>query len=486
MNILLVLPILLPILAGAILPKLKGVNLKTFVTAVMAINTALVVLIVSLGDISIRLLSITPQLSLFLQVDNLSRFFILLAAGLWLLVTFYTFGYIKADDRQAGFYRYYLLSYGVIIGATLSGNLVTLYLFYEFMTLFTYPLVTYNGDKAAIKAGNKVLVYSFFGAGLTLAAMFFAARFGMTFDFVAGGTLDMAAVAGSESLALFLFFVAFIGFGVKAYIFPLFDWVPSAYPEVPSPAAALFSGVVSKVAILAILRLTLYVFGADFIMGTWVQNVLLVLTITTVFLGSMSAFREKLFKRRLAYSSVSQLSYIMFGIVLLSPVALLGSMLHVVAHGVIKVVLFLAAGAMIQQTGKTMVDDFKGAGKSMPITLWCFTLGSIALIGIPPTLGFLSKWYLAVGGLATTAPALGMLGAGMLLISALLTGGYLIPIFAGAFFPGYKFDYTKLVKNEPKKFITIPLIILAALALLFGIFPGILMNFIDSISAMLF
>ena len=484
MNILLILPILIPILAGALLPKLR-VNIKTFVTAVMVLNTALVVAVVALGDMSIRILSITPQLSFFLQADSLSRFFILLAAGLWLIVTFYTFGYIKEDERQAGFYRYYLLSYGVIVGATLSGNMVTLYLFYEFMTLFTYPLVTYNGDKAALRAGRKVLVYSFFGAGLTLAAMFVAANFGTSFDFAAGGTLDMAAIAGNETLMLAIFLIAFIGFGVKAYIFPLFDWVPSAYPEVPSPAAALFSGVVSKVAILAIIRLTFYVFGADFIMGTWVQNTLLVLTITTVFLGSMSAFREKLLKRRLAYSSVSQLSYIMFGIILLGPVALLGALLHVMAHGVVKVVLFLSSGAVTMQTGKTMVDEFKGIGKSMPVTMWCFTLASIALIGIPPTIGFLSKWYLAVGGLETTL-FLGTLGAGMLLVSALLTGGYLIPIFSGAFFPGYKFDYGTVVKKEPTKFITIPLVILAALAFVFGFFPGIITGFIDSISVMLF
>ncbi|MCL2377083.1 MAG: proton-conducting membrane transporter, partial [Defluviitaleaceae bacterium] len=259
-----------------------------------------------------------------------------------------------------------------------------------------------------------------------------------------------------------------------------------SYPEAPSPAASLLSGVVSKVAVLAIIRLIFYGFGVDFIYGTWAQTVLVCIILLTVFSGSMLAYKEKLFKRRLAYSSVSQLSYVLFGVILLNPIGFLGAMLHIIFHAIIKITLFLSAGAVIHKTGKQYVHELRGIGKAMPITMWCFTIAAVSLVGIPPTGGFISKWYLAMGGISSIYPVLGIVGAGILLVSALLTGGYLITIFANAFFPGAKFDYSNLVKTEADKSMTIPLIVLAALCLLLGIFPGLIINFIDRISAMIF
>ena len=490
MHTWLLLPILLPIAAGGFLLLRPGKSCgmrRNYIASVVTLNTIFVLFIVSLGDIEIRTLQITPDtINLYLKLDDLARFFLILASGIWILVTFYSFEYMKNDKKESVFFAFFLITYGVILGACLAGNFFTLYLFYELMTLFTYPLVVQNGSPEAMKAGTKYLMYSFFGAALTLIAFVFVANFGITTDFVAGGVLDPAIISGNEGALLFIFLLAFMGFGCKAYIWPLFEWVPASYPIAPSPAAALLSGVVSKVAVLAIIRTTFYLFGVDFLSGSWVQTVLICITLLTVFLGSMLAYKEKLFKKRLAYSSVSQLSYVLFGIVLLNPIAFLGAMLHVLFHAIIKVVLFLSAGAVISQTGKRYVHELRGIGKAMPVTMWCFTIAAVSLVGIPPTIGFVSKWFLAIGGIESNHPSLGIVGAGILLISALLTGGYLITIFANAFFPGSKFNYETLEKREPGKGMTIPLVILASLCLLLGIFPGMIMAFIDGISALLF
>jgi len=199
----------------------------------------------------------------------------------------------------------------------------------------------------------------------------------------------------------------------------------------------------------------------------------------------MLAYKEKLLKRRLAYSSVGQLSYILFGLILLNPIAFLGAMLHVVFHGMIKVVLFLSAGVIEQQTGLQYVDQMRGVGKRMPITMWCFAIAAVSLVGAPPTGGFLSKWNLALGSIGSSYPTLGIVGAGVLIISALLTAGYLIPVFATAFFPGSDFNYEKVQKAEPGISMTIPLCALSALCVLLGMFPGVIIAAIRGISALL-
>jgi len=283
-----------------------------------------------------------------------------------------------------------------------------------------------------------------------------------------------------------VFFLAFIGFGCKAGMWPLHAWLPTAHPVAPAPASALLSGVITKAGVLAIIRITYFTFGMDFVYGSWVHTTLMCMTLFTVFMGSMLAFKEKLLKRRLAYSTVSQVSYVLFGLTILSATGFMGAMLHIIFHAVIKNVLFLAAGAIIYKTHKTYVYELKGIGKAMPITMWCFTIASLALVGIPPTAGVVSKWYLAMGGITSIHPVLGTVGAGILLVSALLTGGYLITIFATAFFPGANFDYKSLKSTEPNALMTVPLIILSACCVIFGMFPIPLMNFISKIAAPLF
>ena len=244
----------------------------------------------------------------------------------------------------------------------------------------------------------------------------------------------------------------------------------------------MLSGVITKAGVLGILRVVFFLVGPDFLRGTWVQGLSMGLALVTVFLGSMLAFKESLLKKRLAYSTVSQVSYVLFGLFTLTPLGFVGALLHVVCHSLIKNTLFMGAGAIIEKTGKTRADELTGIGKQMPIVIWCFTLVSVALIGIPPTGGFVSKWYLANGSLSMGAGVYAWLGPVVLLVSALLTAGYLLPISTRGFFPGDKADLAALPKAEPTALMTVPMIALTALAVLIGMFPGTFISFFLSIA----
>ena len=209
----------------------------------------------------------------------------------------------------------------------------------------------------------------------------------------------------------------------------------------------------------------------------------MILTLITVFMGSMMAFKEQILKKRLAYSTVSQVSYILFGLSVMNISGMTGGLAHFVFHSVVKNCLFLVAGVVIYKTGKTTVKELRGIGKQMPITMWCFTLVSITLVGIPPTSGFVSKWYLAMGSLETGMSALSWIGPVVLLLSAMLTAGYLLPISIQAFFPGQDFDYKNIEKKEPSLCMTVPLILYTAAAVLLGMFPEPFINFLQNIAA---
>jgi len=274
-----------------------------------------------------------------------------------------------------------------------------------------------------------------------------------------------------------------VGFGVKAGLFPLHGWLPTAHPVAPAPASAVLSGVITKAGVLGSLRVVYYLAGADFLRGSWVQFAWMGLTLFTVFLGSMMAYREDLLKKRLAYSTVSQVSYVLFGLSTMTEMGFVGAMLHIVFHSVIKNTLFMTAGAVIHQTGKTRVSELRGIGKQMPVTMWCFIIVSAGLIGIPPTAGFVSKWYLAGGAIATEAGAFAWMGPVVLLISAILTAGYLLSIAIKGFFPGADYDYSALEKAEPDWKMLLPLIVLAFAALGLGMFPGALIDFAGNIAS---
>lgn len=479
-------PIILPILAGVLLlvgkePKRR--RSLVWYTGTVLVASALPALGLIWGkEVSFTLFFLTGRLPVYFHIDSIGKIFASIVTVVWVAAGFFSFEYMKKEEAQKRFFGFYLIVYGVLMALNFSGNLITFYMFYEMMTLLSMPLVLHERTKEAVMAGLKYLFYSFCGAYMVLFGLYFVYRYANTLSFTAKGVLDSSLMAGQEGLLLTAAFFMVLGFSVKAGMFPFHGWLPVAHPVAPAPASAVLSAIIVKCGVLGIIRVVFFIFGADFLRGTWVQTVMLILSLVTVFMGSMLAYIEKGLKKRLAYSTVSQVSYILFGIFMLDPSSVTGSLLHVVFHAFIKCCLFLCAGAVIYQTGKHRVDELTGIGKEMPATIWCFTICSLALIGIPPASGFISKWYLCVGALHTKLAVFSWLGPVVLLVSALLTAGYLLPVTIRGFFPGADYDYASLVKKEPVKTMLVPMAVLAALALILGIVPESLIQGFSAIT----
>ena len=483
-NIWLILAVFLPIACGVLIlffPGLKKRNLLLGVSFLsLAVSMLCVLAVAAGGEAELHLLQFGGSLEVYFHVDPLGRVFAAVITVVWLMAGIFSCEYMKHEKEEKRYFGFYVLVYGVLMALCFSGNLVTYYMFYEMMTLTTLPLIMHNKSREAIMAGLKYLFYSLCGAYLVLFGIYFLNRYAGTLDFTAGGS-GLEAAGGHSALMLAVVFLMILGFGVKAGMFPMHAWLPTAHPVAPAPASAVLSGLVVKLGVLGIVRVIFYVVGPEVIRGTWVQTAWLTLTLITVFMGSMLAYREKVMKKRLAYSTVSQISYILFGLALLNPEAMTGSLLHVVFHACIKSCLFLSAGAVIYKTGRTRVDELTGIGKEMPVTAWCYTFASLALVGIPPASGFISKWYLAGGSLESGIPVFSWLGPVILLVSALLTAGYLLPITIRGFLPGADYDYEGLQKKEPSGVMVVPLLILAGLSVLLGLFPNPLIQYLNQI-----
>ena len=486
----LILSILVPVLWGTallLMPELK--NRKALITASGAgliVAAALGLCVIFSDSAELLLFSFGKNLNMYFNVDNMGRLFGAVVIFVWVIAGIYAFEYMKHEKEEKRFFGFYVLVFGILNGLCFAGNMVTFYLFYELMTLLSVPLILHNRSKEAIMGGLKYLFYSLFGAYMVLFGLFFLNKYATTLNFVPGGVLDMSAVAGNEGLLLWVALAMIVGFSVKAGMFPLHAWLPTAHPVAPAPASAVMSGIIVKMGVLGIIRSVFFLVGDDFLRGSWVQTVWIVLSLVTVFMGSMLAYREKVLKKRLAYSTVSQASYILFGLAMLNAYSMTGALLHVVFHAVIKSCLFLSAGAIIYKTGKTNVEDLRGIGKEMPLAVWCYTLASAALIGIPPASGFISKWYLSLGALESGVEIFSWLGPVILLVSALLTAGYLLPITVKGFLPGSDFDYSGLQKKEPNLTMLIPLAVFGISALVLGVFPNPVIEFITDIVGAIF
>ncbi|MBO4766563.1 MAG: proton-conducting membrane transporter [Lachnospiraceae bacterium] len=474
-------------------------RMRSVVFATVSATAAIVICIALLGKVDIAPAKFLPRVPIYFRSDGIAGLFSVLTVSMWLLSTVFSFDYMSHGEREERYQTFSLLSLGALMGVCFSGNLVTTYIFYEMMTLATFPLVMHEQTKEAISAGMTYLYYSLAGAFLGLVGIFFLYRCADPAREATGGILSYAAggflkpgMTGTETAGLLVaVFFMLLGFGSKVGMFPLHGWLPKAHPVAPAPASALLSGNITKMGILFVIRVVYYSVGPSFLQGTWVQKTLLTLAMITVFLGSMLAFREKVMKKRLAYSTVSQTSYILAGLYLMSPeAAFTGAILHIVFHSVIKNLLFLCAGAVIARDGKTKVSEWKGLGRTEPAVMAVFTVGGLALVGIPPFSGFVSKWQIATGALASGVPVFRYCVPVILLISALLTAGYLITVSADAFFVPEPENAGNAEENDPVPSenrrrlslrMAFPLFILAAAATLFGLFPNALTEFAASL-----
>ncbi len=487
MDICLLFPVIAPILMGlalALIPVLRRRIPRTVaVIATFAVTLELLVPVLLQAEMTLQLFTLSDSLPIFLHSDLTGKFFACVMAIVWAVVGIYAFRYMAHEGKEQRYFALYLIALGVLMGLCFAGSIITFYMFFEAMTLLTMPLVMHSGKKESVAAGIKYLIYSVLGASLVLLGVFVLTPYVTTFSFTAGGVLNTEKVAGHEGRVLLFAFLMLVGFGAKAGLFPLHGWLPTAHPAAPSPASAVLSGVITKAGVLGIIRLMLFYFGVDFLRGSWVQVAFMALTLLTVFTGSLLALKEDHLKRRLAWSSVSQVSYVLFGLSTMHPVGFVGALLHVVCHSLVKDTLFMSAGAIIMKTEKTSVRDLEGIGRRMPVTLGCFTVASLGLIGIPPCMGFISKWYLAQGSLAATGVPgfLTWLGPVVLLISALLTAGYLMPIVVNGFFKGE----TPEKRDEVHPTMWIPMMVLATLSVLLGAFPGALTELLTGLAAAL-
>ncbi|MBQ8934939.1 MAG: proton-conducting membrane transporter [Oscillospiraceae bacterium] len=465
-HYLLFLAVLIPVLAGILTVFIKSRRTRNVLLAEALGATLICAVAAALTGNGLAGVADMGPFAFRFGGDRLGQLFSVLFSLLFLLSGIFSLEYNEHDEKQGRFNCFYLLTLGAMMGLSYAQNLFTYYFFYECMTLLSMPLVFHDGTKESMKAALKYLGYSLFGAALVLFGFFFAGQYCDTTDFIEGGTFN-ALGQSNLGIALVAAFCLFLGFGCKAGMLPLHHWLPTAHPVAPAPASAVLSATITKVGVLGIIRSAYYVFGADTLRGTWVQTAMLVLALATVFMGSMLAYKEKLLKRRLAWSTVSQVSYALFGIFLFSSVGLTGALMQVVFHALSKTALFLSAGAIIHQTGKTKVAELTGVGKKMPLVFFSFAFAALSLVGIPPFAGFVSKWSLATGAMESVGP-LGVAGAAVLLLSALLTAGYLFPIVIHGCLDEGGFDRPL----EPGRKMTVPLLLLAVLLLLLGLFTG--------------
>ncbi|MGV8980333.1 complex I subunit 5 family protein [Clostridium sp.] len=476
-NFTIIIPILFPFILAIIMATIKLDEKKrnAFVGIGVILNLIfLVAIFYMFGQSTAHLLKINEFLDIYFRIDKLSILFSLLVAILWIFTAFYAMEYMKHEGKERRFYTFFLATLGVTMGIAFSGNLITLYAFYEFLTLSTFPLVIHTDSKQALKSGKKYLIYSFVGATMVLLGM--VLLFSVTKDttFNARGILP-ALTNDNRNRYIISYIAMFLGFGVKAALVPFHSWLPAAMVA-PTPVSALLHAVaVVKSGIFAIMRMSYFIFGTAIIKALHVNIFLSVLIVISILMGSFLALHQENLKKRLAYSTISQLGYVLLGVVLLNEDALAGSLLHLVNHAVIKIVLFFCVGAIMYTTGKTDISQIRGIGKQMPITMGCFGIAAISLIGIPPSNGFVSKWYLAQGGLTEGK----IIFPAILLISALLTALYLLPIITEAFF---KKGENTIVKEAPMKML-IPIVMITIIIVLLGIFPNMLITFVQKIAS---
>jgi multicomponent Na+:H+ antiporter subunit D len=417
----------------------------------------------------------------------MSMVFAGLVSTLWPLATLYSFPYMEHENNGSIhiniFYLCYTATYGVTLGIAMSGNMLTMYCFYELLTLVTVPLVMHTLTREAVHASRTYFYYSLGGAAFAFIGMIFLITYGDSLEFIFGGVLNNSLIGDKKNLLLLIYVLAFMGFGVKAAVCPFNSWLPKA-GVAPTPVTALLHAVaVVKSGAFAIIRLTYYSYGVDFLKGTWAQYFLMCVVIFTIVYGCSMAVKETHIKRRLAYSTISNLSYILFGVLIMTPLGLVGALCHMIFHGFMKICSFFCAGAMITQAHANYVHELDGLAKKMPKVFGTFTVSALALMGVPGLCGFISKWNLAKGAFES-GNYLAYVGVGALLVSALLTAIYMLSIVMRAYFPGRDFDYSELRDDihDPDWRMWVPLFVFVVVMVVLGVHSGPLVEFFTSVA----
>ena len=460
----------------------KRRNLREFWTIAAAVVKFAIVLsmlpaVLDGKEFAFSILTILPGLDIAFRVDALGITFALVASFLWIVTSFYSIGYMRSlkEHAQTRFFVFFAATLSVTIGVAFAANMFTLFLCYEAITLLTYPLVVHKQTPEARRGARKYIVYLL---GTSLAFQLFA----IFLTYSAAGTLDFASqgiLAGTGSNALLsVIFVLFIAGIAKAGIMPLHSWLPAAMVA-PTPVSALLHAVaVVKAGVFTVVRVVLYIFGVDLLAELGMGVVLVYFASFTIIVASIIALRQNNLKARLAYSTVSQLSYIVLGVALLTPSGIAGGIIHIVVHAFSKITLFFAAGAIYVAHHKTKVSELNGIARKMPFTMAAFSIGALSMIGLPPTSGFISKWYLFFGAIEADQMPVVI----VLLASVILNACYFLPIVYVAFFkkpdPGETAE-----RKEAPAFMVVPIMLTAAGALVLLFWPSVFFELAGMIAA---
>ncbi len=443
--------------------KLRN-NLAVVTSVVTFILVAAMYPQVTKGQILVfELFEIVPDMGFVgtFRVDILSFCLALISSFVWMLATIYSIDYMSHEHAQNRYYPTLIFTLGACLGIFLAGDFFTLFIFFELMSVISYVLVVHEETEEALKAGYKYIIMTIIG-GLALLL-------GVINTYELAGTVSLeynGLITVSSGLAFATFFAFLIGFGMKAGMFPLHVWLPDAHPVAPAPASALLSGIMLKTGAYGLFRVFYHVFTPEFLQETGWINAVIVLAIITILLGSAVALTQYDLKRRLAYSSIGQMGYILLGMSIFTESATLGALFHIFSHAFMKGCLFICAGAIITKTGIRDIRKLGGIGLKMPITMIAFTTAALAMIGIPPLNGFLSKWNLALGALDGGKPMFVVI----LLISSLMNGLYYLPIIINAFF-GEEAHGKGITADEVPYKMLMPIVILALCCLIYGVSP---------------
>jgi multicomponent Na+:H+ antiporter subunit D len=416
--------------------------------------------------------NLAPGLDLVLHADELSVLFVTLSTVLWLVTTVYAIGYLENTPHRSRFFGFFSLCVTATVGLALAGNMFTFVIFYELLTLATYPLVAHKGTPEAVRGARIYLTYTLCGGALLLIGAVWLRTLAGPLEFVQGGILG--DIEGLDPWALrWIFILLIAGLGVKAALVPLHGWLPQAMVA-PAPVSALLHAVaVVKAGAFGIVRVVYDVFGVEFLDSLHMLPVLGALAAFTIVYGSVKALSQDVLKKRLAYSTISQVSYIALGTAIVGPLATIGGVVHLVHQGIMKITLFFAAGNYAENLGVHRVSEMDGIGRRMPGTTLAFTIGALGMIGIPPIAGFVSKWYLGIGAVAA-GQAIWVVP--VLIASSLLNAAYFLPILYRAWFkPAGTAWPAERARSGPWEIdgaLLWPPLITAALALALGLFAA--------------